>query len=79
MRTIETVNSGTGGVIIRSKVRILSGEIEGVITLDAPLRLFIEGRFVKTDGTVVPFTIDQYWDPRFEQTTKPAGEVLQDK
>lgn len=78
-REIETVNSGTGGVIIRSTVRILSGEIQNVITRDEPFRLVIEGRFIKQDGTDVPFTIDQYWDPRFEQTTKPAGEVLQDK
>lgn len=82
-REVEAVNSGAGGVIIRSTVRILSGEIRGemggVITRDEPFRLVIEGRFIKTDGSAVPFTIDQYWDPRFEQTTRPAGEVLQDK
>jgi hypothetical protein len=78
-REVEAVNSGAGGVIIRSTVRILSGEIQGVITRDEPLRLVIEGRFIKADGAQVPFTIDQYWDPRFERATKPAGEVLQDK
>lgn len=78
-REIETINSGSGGAIIRSTVRILSGEIGGVITRDEPFRLVIEGRFIRTDGSGAPFTIDQRWEPRFEQTTRPVGEVLQDK
>lgn len=78
-REVQTVNSGSGGAIIRSTVRILSGEIRGVITRDEPFRLVIEGRFIKTDGTDVPFTIDQRWEPRFEQGKRPAGDVLQDK
>ncbi|MEQ9095418.1 MAG: hypothetical protein RIE32_04065 [Phycisphaerales bacterium] len=78
-REIKTVNSGTGGRIIRSTVRVFSGEFAGVITRDEPFRLVIEGRFITQDGTDVPFTIDQYWEPRFERATRPAGEVLQDK
>lgn len=78
-RETETVNSGAGGRIIRSTVRTFSGRIEGVVARDESFRLVMEGRFVKRDGSVVPFTIDQRWDVRVEQGTKPASEVLQDK
>jgi hypothetical protein len=78
-RESETVNSMSGGRVVRSTVRVLSGRIPGVITRDASFRLVMEGRFVKKDGSVVPFAIDQRWDVVFERTTKPAGEVLQDR
>lgn len=78
-RVHETVNSMSGGRVVRSTVRVLSGRIPGVITRDEAFRLVLEGRYVKKDGSVVPFAIDQRWVVVLERSTKPAGEVLRDK
>lgn len=77
-RDHESVNSVSGGRIVRSISRILSGELAGVITRDEAFRLRLEGHFVETNGSVVPFVIDQRYDIVIEQTTKPAGEVMRD-
>jgi hypothetical protein len=78
-REVETVNSVAGGRVVRGTVRVLSGRIHGAITRDESFRLVIEGRFIRTDGSAVPFAIDQRWDVVVEQATRPAGEVLQDR
>lgn len=77
-RSYETANSVAGGRVVRSTVSLLSGTIPGVVTRDESFRLEVEGRFVRRDGTAVPFSIDQRWRARREQTTKPAAEVYRD-
>lgn len=78
-RQHESVNSVAGGRVVRKTVRLLSGRIPAVITRDESFRLVLEGRFIRLDGTAVPFTIDQRWEVVVEQTTMPARELLQDK
>ncbi len=78
-RKYDTVKSGSGGVIVRSTVRILSGKIAGVITRDEPLTLKITGVFTKDDGTKTPFAIEHRYDIETVNTEMSAGEVLQDK
>lgn len=78
-REYEAVNSVGGGQVVRSTVRVFTGRIPGAITRDESFRLVVEGRYAKTDGSVVPFMIDQRWLVRTEQGTRPAGDVLQDK
>ncbi|MCW5756478.1 MAG: hypothetical protein KIT54_04495 [Phycisphaeraceae bacterium] len=77
-RAYETVNSVSGGRVVRSTLSLLSGTIPGVVTRDESFRLEIEGRFVGRDGTAVPFAIDQRWRAQREQTTKTAAEVYRD-
>ena len=78
-REYESVNSVSGGRIVRSKSWIISGRIPGVITRADSFRLFIEGRFIQNDGTSTPFVIDQHFEVRRENAQKPAEDVLQDK
>lgn len=78
-RQHESVNSVAGGRVVRKTVRLLSGRIPAAITRDESFRLVLEGRFIRLDGTAVPFTIDQRWEVVVEQTTMPARELLQDK
>lgn len=78
-REYESVNSVTGGRIVKSKNWIVSGKIPDVITRAEPFRLQMEGYFSKDDGTRIPFTVDQRFDVKTENTIKRADEVLQDK
>lgn len=78
-RQTESVNSVSGGRIVRSKVRVISGEIPDVVTRTKPFTLQIEGLFTKHDGSEVPFAIDEHFDVEIENSTKSAAEVLQDK
>ncbi len=78
-REYETVNSVTGGRIVKSKNWILSGEIPNIVTRAEPFRLQMEGYFAKDDNSRVAFTIDQHFIIQKDNATKSAAEVLQDK
>ena len=78
-RQIESVNSVTGGRIVKSNVWVISGEIPDVVTRPKPLTLQMEGHFTKHDGSKVPFAIDEHFDVEIETSTQSAVEVLQDK
>ncbi|MGP1345914.1 MAG: hypothetical protein ACTS3F_04495 [Phycisphaerales bacterium] len=78
-RDYETVNSMSGGQVVRSTVSLLSGQIEGVIARDESFALRMEGYFTRKDGGVEAFVIDERWVVEVERGTKPAGEVLQDR
>ena len=58
-REYEATNSTGDGRVVKSKLWIISGKIPGVITRDQPFTLEISGRFIKQDGSEVPFTIEQ--------------------
>ena len=77
-REYEVVNSMAGGEIVKSKVRVVSGEVPNLITRDQPFTLQIAGHFVKLDGQEVAFTIEQHFDIQREKGEKPAAEVLMD-
>lgn len=78
-RTYETVNSMAGGRIVRSKAWIISGTIPNMITRAEPFRLQIEGYFTKDDGSRLPFSMNQHFELKTENSVKTAAEVLQDK
>jgi len=78
-REHTSTNSVSGGQIVQTKMRLISGSIPDVITRDQSFTLELEGHFNLDDGSKVPFKIDQHYDVVIEQTKKPAQEVLQDK
>lgn len=78
-RQIETVNSVSGGRIVKSQVWIISGKIRDVVTRNEPFSLQIKGDLVKRDGSKLPFAIDEHFDVDQVHSTKSAAEVLQDK
>jgi hypothetical protein len=78
-REYESVNSVAGGRIVKSKSWIISGEIPNLITRAAPFRLQMEGYVVKDNDIGLPFTIDEHFDIKTEDTVKSAKEVLLDR
>ena len=78
-REYESVNSVTGGRIVKSKNWIISGEISNLVTRAEPFRLQMEGYFTKDKDTRIPFTIDEQFGIKTENSVKSAEEVLQDK
>ncbi len=78
-RRYETTNSMAGGRIVKTKLRVISGKIPGSITRDKPLTLRIEGNLIKDDGTKIPFAIKQNYTVTIDKTTKPWGDVMQDR
>lgn len=62
--------------IVRTKMRLISGRIPNVISRDEPLTFLIEGRFIKDDGTTIPFRIRESHKPVIDKSTKPWAEVV---
>ena len=77
-RDDETTNSVAGGRVVTSKVRLISGELEGVITRDVAMTLRLKGQFVKDDGTALPFGMEQDFDVVTDTSTKPWADVMSD-
>ena len=75
-RPYETINSVAGGRIVKTKLRVISGEIPGVISRDKPITLLIEGSLIKDDGTRVPFVIKHKYDVKRNKSTRPWGEIM---
>lgn len=78
-REYESVNSVTGGRIEKNKNWIISGEIPNLVTRAEPFRLQMEGYFTKDSDIRLPFTIDEHFDVKREESVKSAEELLQDK
>ncbi len=78
-RRYESVNSVTGGRVVKTTLRLLSGRMSGIITRDEAFTLKMEGRFIKEDGSTIPFAIDQHYGIETENAIRPAAEVLQDR
>ena len=76
-RPHEAVNSTSRG-IVKTKMRLVSGMIPGVITRDKPLTLLLEGRFIHDNGSTTPFTIREEYDVSTDKSTKPWAEVVSD-
>ena len=77
-RPYESTNSGTGGRIFTTKMRVISGRIPGVIKHDMPFTLRLEGKLVNDDGSEAPFAIERSFDVITDERTRPWGEVMQD-
>jgi hypothetical protein len=78
-RQYETVNSVSGGRVVKGTVSIISNKIPNVVTRNESFTLEMDGHFTKLDGSKVPFAIKQHFDVEIESSTKSAAEVLQDK
>jgi hypothetical protein len=77
-RELETTNSVAGGRVVTSKVRLISGELVGVITRDVAMTLRLEGRIVADDGSATPFAMEQKFDVLTDTSTKPWADVMSD-
>jgi hypothetical protein len=64
---------------VKTNLRVISGKIAGSITRDQPLTLQWEGRFLKDDGSRAPIAIKPKYDVVNNKSTKPEGEVMQDR
>jgi hypothetical protein len=73
-RETESVNSMSGGRIMKSKVRVISTKIPGFIYHDEPFTLEIDGHFNGKTGGKTPFTINQHYEMKKDTGTR----VLQD-
>ena len=78
-REHEAVNSTAGGRIVKTRMRVISGNIPGAITRDMPITLRLEGTLIKDDGTTIPFTIKQEYEVETDKSTKPCAEVMNDR
>ncbi len=78
-RPYDSINSVAGGAIVKTKLRVISGEIPGAISRDEPFTLRIEGHLIKDNGTKVPFAINREYDVVKDKATKAWGDVMQDK
>lgn len=58
----ETHNSMAGGAIVVRKSRIIRAEFPKTISRDEAFTLEMEGKFVKDDGSIIPFTIKEKYD-----------------
>ena len=74
VRPYETVNSMSGGRIVKSTVNILSGMLPDAITRDESLTLEMEGFFTDKAGAKHPFTIDYHYTVRFDKGTRPLED-----
>ena len=69
-RIHESHNSMDGGAIVVTKSRIIQAEFTGAIHRDEPFTLYIEGKFTKEDGTIIPFAIKEKYDMARDQRTE---------
>lgn len=75
-RPYESVNSVSGGHIEKTRGRVISGTIPGVISRDKPVTVLIEGNLIKDDGERIPFVIKDKYDVTREKRTVPWSEVM---
>jgi hypothetical protein len=78
-RTYECTNSVAGGRIVKTNLRVISGKIPGAVTRDQPFALRVEGKLIRDDSTSIPFAVQCKYEVVTNKTTKPWGEVMQDK
>jgi len=77
-RPYESTNSGAGGRIFTTKVRVISGRIPGAITRDMPFTLRLDGKLINDDGSETPFAVEYTYDAVTDERTRSWGEVMQD-
>jgi len=66
----ESYNSmGEDGVVV-TKSRIIKAEFPGVISRDEPFTLLLKGRFIKSNGSIIPFMIKEKFGPSRDKRTE---------
>ena len=61
---------------MKTKLRVISGKIPGVITRDMPFTLRLEGNLIKNDGSKIPFAIKHKYDVVRDKSTRTWSEVM---
>lgn len=77
-RYYESHNSTTGGVVVVNKSRIIQTEFPGAVTRDEAFTLHLAGKFIKDDGTIIPFTIRQKYDVVRDKGTQSWSDFVSD-
>jgi hypothetical protein len=72
----ESYNSmGEEGVVV-TKSRIIQAEFRGVISRDEPFTLLLKGRFIKSNGSIIPFVIKEKYDPSRDKRTESWADFV---
>ena len=75
-RVHESPNSMAGGAVVVTKSRIIPAEFLGTISRDEAFTLLIEGKFIKDDGTIIPFTIKEKYDVSRDKRTESWADFV---
>ena len=72
----ESYNSmGEEGIVV-TKSRIIQAEFPGVISRDEPFTLLVKGRFIKSNGSIIPFVIKERYDPSRDKRTESWADFV---
>ena len=77
-RPHESINSVSGGRIVKTEQRVISGTIPDVVSFDKPVTILIEGHFRKDDGAKILFVIRRKYDVVKDKGTKSWFDVMED-
>lgn len=72
----ESYNSMDGGVVVVNKSSILDAYLSDTIQRDEPFTLSIKGRFIKGNGTIIPFTIREKYDMTRDKRTETWADFV---
>jgi hypothetical protein len=72
----EGSSYNTDGSVVTAKSRRIEAELPGAITRDEPFTLLIEGRFIKDNGTITPFTIKKKYDIERDRRTETFVDYI---
>ncbi|RFC51712.1 MAG: hypothetical protein DVB22_001328 [Verrucomicrobia bacterium] len=64
------------GSVVKAKPRRIEAEIPRTINRDEPFTLLIEGRFIKDDGTTIPFKIRRKYNLERDQHSETWIDYL---
>lgn len=72
----ESYNSmGEEGVVV-TKSRIIRAEFRGVLSRDEAFTLLIKGRFIKSNGSIIPFVIKERYNPSRDKRTESWADFV---
>lgn len=74
VRKYETINSMSGGRIVKSSVNILSDVLSDAINRDESFRLEMEGFFATKIGINHSFTVDSHYTVKFKEDISPFAD-----
>jgi hypothetical protein len=72
----ESYNSmGEDGIVV-TRSRIIRAEFPDVISRDEPFTLLLKGRFIKSNGSIIPFVIKEKYDPTRDKRTESWADFV---
>jgi hypothetical protein len=72
----EYTDRNPDGSVVKAKPRRIEAEIPRTINRDEPFTLLIEGRFIKDDGTTIPFNIRRKYNLERDQHSETWIDYL---